>query len=186
MPTPEDLMAKKLRLRFPNGLEFEALGPEEFIKEQLQAFLNQKADIQESQKPAPLHYTRPAAAPENDLASIEWGKIAEISGENLLLRSKLETLGQEAEACLVLIAASKNLANNPRPSALQLARWLRKSGYPIVRIDRTLQNVSRNGDILASGSRRGRKYELSPTGKLKAFLIAEKLTQRITGASASN
>lgn len=173
---------KKLRLRFPDGLEFEATGTEDFIKEQLQAFLNKKEQHPSSKEfQKPLHQESSEPTKQYNPAQIDWGKIAEISGENLLLRSKLEPFGQEAEACLILIAASKDLANNPKPSALQLARWLRKSGYPVTRIDRVLQTTAKNGDILISGSRRARKYELSPTGKLKALLIAEKLSRRLTG-----
>ena len=171
MSLPDDNPAKKLRLRFPNGFEFEALGPEEFIKEQIQRFLGQQNNNSTT-----------ATGPETESgnpAKIQWEKIAEKSQNDLLLRNKLENLGQAAEACLVLMAASKNLANNPRPSALELARWLRRSGYPIDRIDRIIKNAVKIGDILISGSRRGRKYELSPSGRLKALLIAEKLSQRI-------
>ncbi len=170
MSLPDDNPAKKLRLRFPNGFEFEALGPEEFIKEQIQRFLGQQNNNSTT--------TGPETESGNP-AKIQWEKIAEKSQNDLLLRSKLENLGQAAEACLVLMAASKNLANNPRPSALELARWLRRSGYPIDRIDRIIKNAVKIGDILISGSRRGRKYELSPGGRLKALLIAEKLSQRI-------
>ena len=182
-----DNSAKKLRLRFPNGFEFEALGSEEFIKEQLQSFLGQEKNL--SSTAPPQTKTESGGSPGNKNNSngdnpigIQWEKIAEKAQNDLLLRNKLENLGQAAEACLILMAASKDMANQPRPSALELARWLRKSGYPIARIDRILQNAVKNGDILVSGSRRGRKYELSPSGRLKAFLIAEKLSQRITGA----
>ncbi len=180
MTDTPDFSAKKLRLRFPNGFEFEALGSEDFIKEQLKAFLNQESGPERLSKPQKESPEDARAENQNSPIIVEWGKIAEISGENLLLRSKIEPFGQETEACLILIAASKNLTNNPKPSALQLARWLRKSGYPIPRIDRVLQNAVQNGEILISGSRRGRKYELSPAGKVKALLIAEKLTRRIT------
>ncbi len=180
MSSPEDNSAKKLRIRFPNGFEFEALGPEEFIKEQLKNFLGQNPTptMPDLETKVEHGYPNNKAISDSPI-KIQWEKIAEKSQNDLLLRSKLENIGQAAEACLVLIAASKNLINNPRPSALELARWLRKSGYPIARVDRILQNAAKNGDILVSGSRRGRRYELSPSGRLKALLIAEKLNRRI-------
>lgn len=186
MSTIGDNSAKKLRLRFPNGFEFEALGSEEFIKEQLQSFLGPENNLSSTAPPqTKTEFGSPGNKNNsngNNPIGIQWEKIAEKSRNDLLLRSKLENLGQAAEACLILMAASKDMANHPRPSALELARWLRKSGYPIARIDRILQNAAKNGDILVSGSRRGRKYELSPSGRLKALLIAEKLSERITGA----
>ena len=62
-----------------------------------------------------------------------------------------------------------------------VAKWLRASGYPIGRMDRTLQDAIAQGELLSSGSRRSRRYELTATGKIKALLLAEQLTHMVLG-----
>ena len=85
------------------------------------------------------------------------------------------------DACLVLVAAAEKLLNLPKPTAAQLAKWLRASGYPILRVDRALQDGVQKGEILSSGSRRARRYELTAPGRLKACLLASRMTATITG-----
>jgi hypothetical protein len=48
-------------------------------------------------------------------------------------------------------------------------------------MDRTLQDAIDQGELLSSGSRRSRRYELTATGKIKALLLAERLTAVIQG-----
>ena len=112
---------------------------------------------------------------------VQWEEIIEAQGEDIALRAKLSHDQNEGDACLILIAASQHLLKNPRPAALKLAKWLRKSGYPASRIDRILQKSAARGETLASGSRRSRRYELTAHGKTKALLLAERLTKSITG-----
>src|SRR5205823_5652288 len=90
----------------------------------------------------------------------------------------------EKEACLLLLAAAQKVLNTAKPTAAQLARWLRASGYPITRVDRIMAQALERGEILASGSRRARRYELTGTGRAKAFLLAEELARTVSGAPA--
>ena len=64
----------------------------------------------------------------------------------------------------------------------KLAKWLRISGYPVQRMDRALQEAIAQGEILSSGSRRARRYELTGPGRIKAYLLAHQLTT-IVGAA---
>ena len=47
--------------------------------------------------------------------------------------------------------------------------------------DRTLQDAISQGELLSSGSRRSRRYELTATGKIKALLLSEQLTAVVLG-----
>jgi hypothetical protein len=77
--------------------------------------------------------------------------------------------------------ASERLLSQPKPTATMLAKWLRTSGYPVGRMDRTLQDAISQGELLSSGSRRSRRYELTATGKIKALLLSEQLTAVVLG-----
>ena len=174
--TPET--PHKLRLKLPSGAELEAEGSPEFVIQERREFLT-------------LQGARPAQ--EGGLAGnpplgkdkealIEWETIIDAKRDAIQLRSKLRGEKTEKDACLVLLAASQILLRNPKPTSSQLAKWLRASGYPIARVDRALQEALDQGEILASGSRRARRYELSGPGRVKAMLLAVRLTDWIRGA----
>lgn len=162
---------QKLRLRWPNGAELEVEGSADFIRAERQEFMTQLS----APTAAAGGLDEPAGAPK-----IDWRSITERHGSALQLRGKLPQ-GTEKEACLVLLAASQKLLNEPKPTAAQLAKWLRGSGYPIGRVDRALQDAVTTGDVLSSGSRRGRRYELTAHGRLRAYILANQLTAAITG-----
>jgi len=161
----------RVRLKLPDGSEFEAEGSAEFIREERQTFLSSLWPGAQ-----PLPFEKPLAEPQ-----IAWETITERKGRTIQLRAKLPSDKSQKDACLVLLAASHKLLNQPKPTAAQLAKWLRISGYPIQRMDRALQDAVSQGEILASGSRRARCYELTAPGRLKAFLLAEQLTAAIAG-----
>lgn len=161
---------RRLRIRWPNGAEFEAEGSPEFIQAERAQFL---AELSRPQ----------AASPEEGLQEpphISWEAVTELKGRHLQLRAKLPGKSEQ-EACLILLAASQKLLNEPKPTASQLAKWLRGSGYPVLRMDRALQEAVAGGLILSSGSRRARRYELTAPGRMKAFILANELTALITG-----
>ncbi|MFH2202346.1 MAG: hypothetical protein ABIJ96_04485 [Elusimicrobiota bacterium] len=159
----------KLRLKLPSGAEMEAEGTPEFIAGERREFTSILAAKSGG-----------AVAAAGGSAEPSWDEIIETRGKNdIQLRAKLGGGGGDKEACLVLIAASRALLRTPKPTAAQLAKWLRASGYPIQRVDRAIQASVSRGDILASGSRRARRYELSGPGLAKAFNLALQLARMI-------
>lgn len=173
---PEMSERCRLRLKLADGAELEAEGDAGFVERQRDAFLG----------PAPQAVNRaetgrrgagPAAAGAEP--RIAWESVVELRGRELSLRAKLAAPSGEREACLVLLAASHRLLNAPKPTATQLAKWLRTSGYPVRRMDRALQSAVESGQLLSSGSRRARRYELTASGRLKALLLAESLTRAV-------
>jgi hypothetical protein len=161
----------RVRLRLPNGAELEAEGEAEFVRQERAEFLLR-------QTPAP----GAAAADGAREPRVDWNAVAEARKGGLTLRGKIP--GGDAagrDACLVLLLASERLLSLPKPTATMVAKWLRVSGHPIGRMDRTLQDAIAQGDLLSSGSRRSRRYELTAAGKLKALLLAERLTAAVLG-----
>jgi hypothetical protein len=161
----------RVRLKLPSGAEFEAEGTPEFITKERREFLA-------LQGPPPA--AQPPSAHRLEPEIVDWGAIIETQGGGMQLRAKL-TEGTEKDACLVLLAASGAVLREPKPTSTQLARWLRASGYPVARVDRALQEAVERGEILATGSRRARRYELSGPGKVAAVLMAGRLTALVKG-----
>lgn len=161
----------RVRLKLPNGAELEAEGDAEFVRAERQEFIL-------------LQTPAPGAAPAGPQREprVEWTAVVEAKSGGLTLRGKIQG-GDKAgkDACLVLLMASERLLSQPRPTATMVAKWLRASGYPIGRMDRTLQDAVAQGELLSSGSRRARRYELTATGKIRALLLAEQLTATVLG-----
>ncbi len=161
----------RVRLKLPNGAELEVEGDAEFVRQEREEFILRQT---------PLSGT--AAEPSQREPRVEWNAVVEARNGGLTLRGKIQG-GDKAgkDACLVLLMASERLLSQPKPTATMVAKWLRASGYPIGRMDRTLQDAISQGELLSSGSRRSRRYELTATGKIKALLLAEQLTATVLG-----
>lgn len=168
----------RLRLRWPNGAEFEAEGSSEFVARERGEFLARTQTA--SAAPASSTPSTLGATPLLGDPAIAWEAITDHHGSRLQLRGKLGAGKTEKDACLVLLAASEKRLQQPRPTATQLAKWLRSSGYPVQRMDRALRDAVGQGEILSSGSRRARRYELTASGRLKGLLLAEQLSRLIT------
>lgn len=163
----------RLRLRLPDGAEFEAEGNPEFISAERRHFIDSRHPQASGTAPgAPETPQEPA-----------WDILIETKGPVIQLRSKLEGPGAERDACLILLAAARSILRQTKPTASQIARWLRASGYPISRVDRTITLAVTQGEILASGTRRARCYELSGPGLAKGWRLAQRLSAHIQPAS---
>lgn len=165
----------RIRLKLPSGAEIEVEGSPEFVYKESKELLGSVQGAME-RPGSPLSAMAEPGAP-----NIAWEAIIEHKGRNIQLRGKLAGDKSEKDACLVLLAASHRLLNLPKPTATQLAKWLRASGYPIQRMDRALQDGVAKGEILSSGSRRARRYELTVPGRLKAHILANQLSTTVTG-----
>jgi hypothetical protein len=156
----------RLKLRLPSGLEVEAEGRPDFVRVQIQELLRYAA-------PPEAKDTRSAPEPE----ALE--RILEQTGAELAIRALPPGAADPQEACLVLLLASERRLGLAKPTAAQLAKWLRRSGFSVKRMDRSLSRALRAGQILASGSRRSRRYELSAKGRIQSLLAAERLARSI-------
>jgi hypothetical protein len=162
-----DAEKSRVRLKLPSGLEVEAEGQPEFVRAQVN-------DLLRFAEPA-AKAAGPQLPPEPEALE----KILDQTGAELALRALPPGTGDPQDACLALILGSEKRLGQPKPTAAQLAKWLRKSGFSILRMDRSLKRAVINGHILASGSRRSRRYELSQKGRIQALLAAERLARTI-------
>lgn len=167
----------RLRLKLPDGAEFEAEGSPDFIRSERAEFMSSLPRASAGTAPSDPYQASKSGQEPN----IAWDTLTERKGHDIHLRAKLPGDKSQKDACLVLLAASQKLLNQPKPTAAQLAKWLRISGYPVQRMDRALQEGVSRGEILSSGSRRARRYELTAPGKLKAMLLAYQLMTHIHG-----
>lgn len=162
----------RVRLKLPNGAELEAEGDAEFVRQERMEFVLQ-------QTPTAAQAAQQAAARE---PRVDWNAVVVAKSGGLTLRGKIPGGDKGGkDACLVLLMASERLLSQPKPTAAMLGKWLRTSGYPIGRMDRTLQDAIAQGELLSSGSRRARRYELTASGKIKALLLSEQLTAAVLG-----
>lgn len=166
---------QKLRLKLPDGAEFEAEGTLDFVRAERQEFIA-SLQTQPDLPSTPRSQAKPGQEPE-----LPWEAMIERKGHDIHLRAKLPGDRPLKDACLVLLIASQKLLHQPKPTAAQLAKWLRVSGYPVQRMDRALQTAITQGELLSSGSRRARRYELTGPGRIKAFLLAHQLAAAING-----
>ncbi len=164
----------RVRLKMPNGAELEAEGDADFVRKEREEFVIRNTTLDGASAAAP-------GGPQRE-PRVDWNAVVEARAGGLTLRGKIPG-GDKAgkDACLVLLMASERLLSQPKPTATMLAKWLRASGYPLGRMDRTLQDAVNQGELLSSGSRRSRRYELTATGKMKALLLAETLTHTVLG-----
>ena len=161
----------RVRLKLPNGAELEAEGDAEFVRQERLEFVLQQTPV-----------AGPAAEGSGREPRVDWNAVVEARSGGLTLRGKIPGGDKGGkDACLVLLMASDRLLSQPKPTATLLGKWLRASGYPVGRMDRTLQDAVSQGELLSSGSRRARRYELTASGKIKALLLSEQMTLSVLG-----
>ncbi len=163
----------KIRFRLPNGEEFEAQGPREFIERERNYFL---ALIRQPGKPATPPTVPPAAATPPHTELYLWEKLLKEDGGTLSLRRKAKLPPQEVAA--LLLAGARVLLKQPAYPALELARSLKACAIAAGRLDRLLASEIQAGRIVGEGSKRSRTYKLTDEGFTKAFVLAEKLLQQ--------
>ncbi len=164
----------RVRLKLPNGAEFEVEGDADFVRQERAEFLLIQAT-------AGVGSTVTAQDGSRE-PRVDWNAVVEAKNGGLVLRGKIPGADKSGrDASLVLLMASERLLSQPKPTAAMLGKWLRISGYPIGRMDRTLQDAVSQGELLSSGSRRSRRYELTASGKIRALLLAEQMTAAVLG-----
>lgn len=164
----------RIRLKLASGAELEAEGDAEFVRQERAEFLIRQTEVAGVPAEATPGYGREPR--------VDWAAVVEARKGGLTLRGKIQGGDKSGrDACLVLLMASERLLNQPKPTAAMLGKWLRASGYPVVRMDRALQDAVSQGELLSSGSRRARRYELTATGKIRALLLSEQMTSAVLG-----
>ena len=174
----------KIHFRLPNGEEFEAEGPREFIEHERNYFLaligQGKAAAQALSQSTVLTASQPAQQAPNTPQHTEqylWEKLLKEDGNTLILRHKTKLTPQEIST--IILAGARVLLKKQDYPALELARSLKACHINEGRLDRLLAGEILAGRMKAQGNKRSRTYSLSNEGFAKAFVLAEKLIMEL-------
>jgi hypothetical protein len=155
--------------------EFEATGSPESVREKFEAFkelikiLAGTVVQQAMQGMKEMKETLDEAVASDD----QLAKIMRVKDREVSLTARPQTL---TDAILLLIFGQKALRQNDAVTGAELISGLKTTGgYDFTRIDRTMDKLARDGDLLSFGERRGKKYRLTNTGLAKARAIAADL-----------
>jgi len=163
----------KLRIKHPSGSEFEAEGPEEFI-------LSEKRDFLSAFNQEPVQKTTSDFSYNEDKNHAFWQDIVD-NRENLYILKAKSPKISPIEAALIIISADQANGQNGKISAINLSKSLKTSGYEPERLDRLLSKKIKQGEIIASGTKRNRLYKLNQKGIQSAYTAIQKLKKTIEG-----
>lgn len=174
----------RIKIKLPNGAEFDAEGSPADVKAQYEAFveLMKAAPAAVSTPAAPLPPQEnkgssgitPGSSTEPDEALIK--RIFDL-GTDGLISLKVLPHGDKAPAdgLLLLLYGYRRIAQNENVFAVTLSRAATKSGIQFDRIDRTMD--AHSAYVRRGGLRRGATYTLNNQGVAHAAQIAMTLLE---------
>lgn len=167
---------QKLKMKIGHH-EFEAEGPIEVVQAQLAIFKDLVSGL------PPTAIRNEVAEPEfpeesgsTSLPHIALEKIMKAEGRVLSLTARCESID---EAILLILLGQKEFRSNQEATGAEIMDGLKQSGYRIPRIDRLLDKLAADGDIITIGVHRGRRYRLTNLGLTKALEIAKEVAATV-------
>jgi len=161
--------------------EFEAQGPVEIVEAQFKIFADLVANRQ-AKGASPTHETGDKDANATTMASVRTDvdfspgtvdtsrdKVMRLDAGVVSLKVRPQS---SADAVFLILYGQKLLRNNESVKGGDVIRGLTPSGFSIPRVDRLLEHLSRNGDVMVMGRRRSKRYSLTNAGLAKARQIA--------------
>ncbi len=159
-------LMETLRIKIEIGdRKFEADGPVEIVQVQANAFMKFAAGMNAETLAAEV-------AQERKEPTTELDKVMRVTGTTVCLSVRSRSA---SEALLVMLLGQSQLRKNDLVSGTDLIRGLRASGHRMPRADYLLNNHARNKYITVNGKHRGRRYQLTESGMLRAQQIAQQL-----------
>ncbi len=165
--------------------EFEAEGPPESVREQFQVWqelvrIAASQPLTQTQKEEPAGDTTLQAVFKQDaeyLNNLVLEKIMRLDNRTISLTARLPSVH---DAVLVMLYGQKTLRNNDAVTGAELTSGLSATGgFSFGRLDRILDKLATDGDVMAFGERRGKKYRLTNTGVAKARAIASDMIAKV-------
>ena len=172
----------RLKIKIESN-EFEAEGPADVVKEQFEAFKELVSAVSEKSTNG-----TPAATPSSDelkprgalladavleSAPKPLNKIMRVDGRNVSLTARPAGIG---EAVLLLLLGQRELRENESVSGAEIVDGIRRTGgFPSDRVDRLLENLARDGQVIVIGERRAKRYRLTNAGYASASGLATEL-----------
>jgi hypothetical protein len=163
--------------------EFEAEGSPDYVREQFQVW--QELVKLAASAPMPIPQQRSngdggtgsvgQAPTKSDLSNVDsdLNKIMRADGRYVSLTARTASVH---DAVLVMLYGQKALRNNDSVTGAELLSGLASTGgFGNPRLDRILDKLAADGDVMSFGERRGKKYRLTNTGIAKARTLANDL-----------
>jgi hypothetical protein len=167
---------QKLKMKIGDH-EFEAEGPIEIVQAQFAAF---RELISSLPAHAPKQADVGSAIPEEKsadlLPNVALDKIMKADGRVLSLTARCDSID---EAVLLILLGQKEFRSNQEATGAEIMDGLKQSGYRVPRIDRLLDKLTLDGDIITIGVHRGRRYRLTNMGLTKALDIAKEVVTTV-------
>ncbi|MGH9502475.1 MAG: hypothetical protein ACRD20_06460 [Terriglobales bacterium] len=154
--------------------EFEAEGQQEAVQSQFKAFKELIASL-----PAPqVHIPTTAVAQTPTALSTVGGeapnldKIMRIEGRVISLTARPSALD---DVLLLLLLGQRQYRSNDSVTGSEVVDGLEQSGVRVGRVDRNLERLATQGDVIKIGTGRASRYRLTNQGMAKAQAIVRDL-----------
>jgi hypothetical protein len=161
--------------------EFEAEGNAEVVQEQFRIFKELIGSTPVVALPQPQIIPpasdsgaqNPPARTDTSLADSSLGKITKL--ENRIISLTVRPKGTE-DAILLLLYAQKILRENEAVTGAEIMSGIvATGGMFVMRVDKLLEKLGKDGDVIVIGERRSKRYRLTNAGVAKARQIATDL-----------
>ena len=160
--------------------EFEAEGSPEHVREQFQMWqelvklASAAATPRNAESNGKSSDTATDEKPKNTIdVDTELVKIFRVDGRCVSLTARPTTA---QDAVLMLLYGQKSLRSNDSVTGAELHGGLGDTGgFAVGRLDRIMDKLAADGDVMSFGERRGKKYRLTNTGVAKARALAKDL-----------
>jgi hypothetical protein len=170
------------RLKIKVGVhEFEAEGLPEDVREQFNAFRELIASVPVSVAASPQQTIIPGQnlgeiAPKKEdvpVGELTLNKIMKADGRTVSLTVRPKSLD---EGILLILYGQKALRQNDSVTGAEVIDGLKTTGgLAFGRIDRVMEKIGKDGDIIVTGENRGKRYRMTNSGVAKARQIAQDL-----------
>lgn len=167
--------SSRIKIKLPNGAEFDAEGSPDDVKAQYAAFV----DLMKATPAPAAEKPQETKQPDGALANSDLGRIFDIE-ESGLISLKVLPSGEKrnSDALLMLMYGYLKIAKTENIYAVTLSRAAKKSGVIFDRVDRVMDvhtDLVRRG-----GLRRGATYTLNNQGVREAEKMTRKLIEELT------
>jgi hypothetical protein len=164
--------------------EFEAEGSPEYVREQFQAWqelVKLASTVPSKKTEKPGSESSGAGDQDNKIdppnVDADLSKIMRTDGRYVSLTARTASVH---DAVLVMLYGQKALRNNDSVTGAELLSGLASTGgFGAIRLDRILDKLATDGDVMSFGERRGKKYRLTNTGIARARAITGELIQAV-------
>ena len=163
--------------------EFEAEGDPTTVQMQLEIFKELVKSAPAEPDPVPEQPSLPLIAPPSPQDSVPQQNYEEVDAKLskiMAVKERVVSLTVSAEntdeAVLLIIYGQKILRNNDAINGFEIMEGLKESGAANgVRTDRVLERLARNGQVIAIGAHRSKKYRINNQGLRTARQLATNL-----------